>query len=212
MTALSRRRAPDPLPTRLAFDAAAARCLSVCHPPSSMQVNLPQLLQFDEKYGNTDRSALGASYPPSTVPAQKLGVLEENSNGEKGYGGCDGRDPDGQLYICEDRDESGECTQKNYEDGALCTRWERGSCPPFVHMDWLESKGLKSHNLCLCYSRLLNSNPHSVGQRRICSSRVLFPLSDSAERLQRQIRPHRAVGPECGGANGRRGRVLHCLR
>ena len=128
--------------------------------PSSIQVSLAQLLQFDVMYGNADGNsdALGVGYPPSAVPAQKLGVLEENSNGEKGYGGCDGRDPDGQLYICEDRDESGECTQKNYGDGALCARWEHGSCPPFAHMDWLESKGLKSHNLCLCYSGLLNSN------------------------------------------------------
>ena len=125
-----------------------------------MQVSLAQLLQFEERYGNTDRSALGVSYPPSTVPAQKLGVLETNTNGTEGYGGCDGRDPDGRLYICEERDEAlGVCTQKNYEDGALCARWERGSCPPFAHMDWLESKGRKTHNLCLCYSRLLNSNP-----------------------------------------------------
>ena len=125
-----------------------------------MQVSLAQLLQFEERYGNTDRSALGVSYPPSTVPAQKLGVLEINSNGEEGYGGCDGRDPDGRLYICEEWDEaSGVCKQKNYEDGALCARWERGSCPPFAHMDWLESKGRKTHNLCLCYSQLLNSNP-----------------------------------------------------
>ena len=112
-----------------------------------MQVSLAQLLQFEERYGNADRSALGASYPPSAVPAQKLGILEENSNGEKGYGGCDGRDPDGRLYICENEDEaSGLCTQKNYEDGALCARWERGSCPPFAHMEWLASKGLKTHN------------------------------------------------------------------
>ena len=34
-----------------------------------------------------------------------------------------------------------------------------GLDPPFAHMEWLESKGLKTHNLCLCYSRLLNSNP-----------------------------------------------------
>jgi hypothetical protein len=116
-----------------------------------MQVSLEQLLQFEEKYGNTDRS---------TVPAQKLGVLETNRNGDEGYGGCDGRDPDGRLYICEERDEASEvCTQKNYEDGALCARWERGSCPPFAHMEWLEDKGRKTHNLCLCYSRLLNSNP-----------------------------------------------------
>ena len=147
-----------------------------------MQVSLGDLLQFEERYGNIDRSALGVGYSPSTVPAQKLGVLEENSNGTKGYGGCDGRDPDGRLYICEDRNEtSGECTQKNYGDGAMCARWERGSTLPLP--TWSGSNPRGSRRITSASATVGSSTPtpnySSSTQCRsaphLHSSRVLFP-------------------------------------
>ncbi len=40
---------------------------------------------------------------------------------------------------------------RSYEIGAACARWEYGACPPFAHLEWLSSHGLKTHNLCQCY-------------------------------------------------------------
>ena len=142
---------PEALPTLLPWDAALTSPAPPKPPLFHPQVSLAELLQFDVMYGNTDSSALGVGYPPSAVPAQKLGVLEVNSRGEQGLGGCDERDQTG-LYFCEEWDGT-LCTQKDYENGALCARWERGSCPPYAHLEWLDSKGLKMPNLCLCYSR-----------------------------------------------------------
>ena len=85
---------------RTEWDVQGLEDISAANANEIVQVDLSQILQFDVMYGNTDVAALGG-YGPSTLDPQKLGVLEQNSVGLAGLGGCDGRDEFG-LYVLTD--------------------------------------------------------------------------------------------------------------
>ena len=128
----------------------------------------------------------------SAVPAQKLGVLEENSNGEKGYGGCDGATQMGSSTSARIRMNRANAHRRTTGWGAVRAMgaWLVPSlCPHGL----ARSKGLKTHNLCLCYSGLLNSNPRHSSTTQ-CRSAPHLQLTRSVPTFE-QCRTRTTANP-----------------